>query len=441
MKKSILFVLLLLFMFSISAIHHRDAYAASNDVLDEKTTCKRDSILKIYDVLDLKGGTLRVAEKCTLSFEGGLIKNGNIIFDKNFVINPRFEGCRFEGTVYNNSFSIDSYGAKSGVAMDCSIIINDLINLKCPIIPSRSSKTILIPCGTFYIDNPIVMWGGWEAPVTIMGIGTTSTICQRKDNEIIFKIYESQNLKNLRITYKNRQSINYKKAVAIACQRAIFCQFDNLLISKANTPFGYISLTEAKKDGLTGLKDQCYMNCNFKNIRIYEFTGYAFDFRKELPRGDSGSVFDNIYISSNDWLSRTNDNVSMGAIRGVNSVINITQMNVEGKYFSSPLISLVGESILNAQTIHIEWLNNLPSLVKVENESLVSINALDLQSCTFDSNTQSYFILKDLGYIEIGSLVTRPDNRKVTSGKAILYTGNKKNIIIRYIQDKQGIFK
>ena len=88
--------------------------------------------------------------------------------------------------------------------------------------------------------------------------------------EVDVIVFEQNHIKDLMLTYKNQQNVNYSNSIAIACQRAIYSLFENLIISKANTAFGYISLDNQKVGyNPTGYKDQCYVSCNFRNIRIY----------------------------------------------------------------------------------------------------------------------------------------------------------------------------
>ena len=443
------FVLLILFLVILSA----DFCKASDKCLRieenriaSKQVCfsSSDTIYTIDKVIDLDGRILKLPDNCVLRFDGGVILNGTVIFNNTRIQDPCFRNVRFEGNIKNETFNISDYGAIAGSDMDCSVVINDLIKLQSSSIPSRSAKTIVIPNGTFYIDNPIVLWAGWEAPVTLQGNGNTSTLCQRRDNVNIIRLYENHYIKNLKLIYNNWQILENSGSVAIACQRSIFSLFENLTICKAKSAFGYIPLNDQKKGwNPTRIKDQCYVSCNFRNIRIYEFSGYAFDFSKEFPQGDSGSAFDNVYINSNDWLGRTTDNKSLGAIKGDNTVASMTQLNIEGSHYSSNLIDLSGMSRVSIQSLHIEGIKNMPIIIKNSIQSLANISMMDIQFCNFTVDNYVAFLSEDDALITIGNFCVRNDCKK--NSNAILMTKrkttNSHNITIEYSIDCLNFLK
>lgn len=406
---------------------------------------KPNTLYTIESKLNLQGGTLTLPEGCTLRFQGGCIENGTVIFNKTTLDRPQFKNVRFQGSVYNEDFTITDYGAVAGKDMDCSVIINDLIKLESVAIPSRSAKTIRIPNGTFYIDHPIELWAGWEAPITLVGNGNTSTICQRHDNDYILKVYECHYVRNLRLVFKNRQSIKKSRSVAIACERAIYCLFENLTISKAYNAVGYIQAADLKKSSPTGVKQQCYVSCNFRNIRIYETSNYAFDFKKELDNGDSGSVYDNIYINSNDMGGETKDNVMAGAIRGANTVGCFTQLNIEGTNYASALIDISGMSRLSISSLHIEGIIDMPVIVKTAIQSVASIDCLDVQHCTFSGTQYRAFKVSDSGWVTVNHLLLRSDNKNnVGSYKSQVYnrlSNTSCGVIIQHKLDPIKLFE
>ena len=417
MNLSVKYLFLPLFVFFLINVNKtiaRECSSFNYFILQENLPLREQMTYEntIYEIrynFDLNNETLKIPLNATLKFVGGKIYNGNIIFNETNIISPSFNDVRFKGSVYNSLFDITHYGAKSKEDMDCSIVINDLINLSTVSSSTRSSKTIYIPNGVFYIDNPIVLFVGWEAPITLVGNGITSTLCQRDSNNYIIKIYENHYVRNLNLTYKVRQGIDDKKSIAVACQRAIFCSFENLTISKANTAFGYITKIDAEKDNLTKLNQQVYVSCNFKNIRIYEYSSYAFDLKKEIDGGDSGSVYDNIYINTRDCFGSKRDNVAKGAIRGQNSVLCFTQLNIEGDNYTEPLIELYGMSRISCQSLHVEGLKNIPSIIKTTIQSVVSIDILDIQNCRFENENYRAFGISNNGKITINHLLLRGD--------------------------------
>ena len=237
------------------------------------------------------------------------------------------------------------------------------------------------------------------------------------DNEYILEVFETHYVKNLRLTYEKRQRLNNVHSIAIATQRSIFCLFENLTVCKSQTAFGYITLEDQNRGfNPTGYIEQCYVSSNFRNIRIYETSGYALDFKKELPLGDSGSVYDNFYINSNDWLSSTRDNISIGAIRGESTVACFTQLNIEGAYYTSHLIDITGMSRLTILSCHIEGLNGIPAIAQLRGQSDALFSIIDINSCSF-RNTKSLFQVKDLGNIEVSHLLIRNDCKSYTPYK------------------------
>lgn len=399
-------------------ICHSNTFASNIVVVRNGTSIKdqmttANTYYEIDDDIDLKGKKLSVPVNSTLDFRGGSIRNGEIVFNCTYVKNPSFKKMHFSGSTREEYFDIVDYGAESGVkTVDCAVLINEIIALKRCDRSERNAKTIHIPNGTFYIKSPILLWAGWEAPITLEGNGNTSSICQLTDNEYLIKVYECHNVKNLRLTYNKRQNLIQNRSIAVACQRAIFCLFENLTICKAHTAFGYITKADYKGDGLTNLNEQCYVSCNFRNIRIYEFSSYAFDFRKERLGGDSGSVYDNIYINCYDWLANTRDNVSRGAINGNNTIAVFTQLNIEGANYSEPLIVLNGMSRVNITSLHVEGPQNVPPLMKIEDQSVIQTSILDLQSCLFKEKDYTMFLLTENGIIDVGQLMVRDDCKK-----------------------------
>lgn len=368
------------------------------------------SEMLVCNEIDLNGAILILPKNDTLYFSGGGIKNGIVVFNQTKLINPCFKNCRFKGSVDDTFFNIKDFLGVVESQTDCSLVINDIIKLKSSEESINNPKRLYFPKGTYYIDHPIELFAGFESPITLYGDGNMSTICQRTDNEYIIKVFEQNHIKNLRFIYKNKQYIDDTKSIAIACQRSIFSIFENLTICKAHSAFGYIKLSDQISGyNPTGYKDQCYVSDNFKNIRVYESTGYAFDFMKEIPQGDSGSSYDNVYISNSKWLGEKNNTTTKGAIRSDNTMASFTQLNIEGDNYSSTLISLGGYSRISIQTLHIEGLNNIPKIAEASVQSMLSIDLLDLQFCKFPEKKYVMFGINNDAKIDIRGLCIRPD--------------------------------
>jgi len=364
----------------------------------------------IESVIDLNGAELICTPGDTIIFNGGQVINGTVVFNNTKVINPCFENCRFKGCIAETMFNVNDFGVLPGNIQDCSTIINDLIKLQTITPNANNPKHLYFPQGTYNIDKPIELFAGFDSPITLFGDGNMSAICQRSNNEYVIKTFEQNHIKNLRITYKQKQTLNDIRAVAIACQRSIFSIFENLTICNAHTAFGYIAMSDQRNGyNPTGYQDQCYVSDNFRNIRIYGFSGYAFDFRKEIPQGDSGSSYDNIYISNSEWFGERSKNASVGAIRGDNTVAAFTQLNIEGKSYRSPLIALDGFSRISISSLHIEGIHKIPSIAKAIVQSMLYIDIIDIQLCTFSTDNYGMFVVNDNAIIQVQGVCIRPD--------------------------------
>ena len=190
----------------------------------------------------------------------------------------------------------------------------------------------------------------------------------------------------------------------------------------------------------TGYKDQCYVSCNFRNIRIYETSGYAFDFKKEFAQGDSGSAFDNVYISCNDWACSTRDNVQTGAIRGDNTVACYTQLNIEGENHMGALIELNGMSRVSVESLHLEGIKNMPSIAKIQVQSVASFNIIDVQRCEFSSSQYNLFEIRDSGLANVKLLTLRQDCRKTSSELKPVLSSNLQRLKIEQTLDAIMLF-
>lgn len=396
----------------------------------------------INTTINLHGDTLYLQKGVTIRFQGGKIINGTVVFNENKLVEPSFEDVRFLGVVADSYFNIKDYGAKSDMKRDCSVIFNDIIKLKTSPKSNNNPKHIYVPKGIYYIDKPIELFAGWNSPVTLYGEGRMSIICQRTDNQVVVKFFEQNHIKNLMLTYKNKQTAFHTKSVAVACQRAIYSIFENLIISKAYSAFGYISVDKQKNEyNPTGYKEQCYVSCNFRNIRIYETSGYAFNLKKEFPQGDSGSVYDNIYINSNDMNGKSPNNVSQGAIRFDNTVASFTQLNIEGSNYKNPLIILEGMSRVSVSSLHLEGIKDVPPISEVKIQSVASFDIIDIQLCDFTKKFNNAFIIRNSGLVNVNVLTLRQDCKCLVSTSQLCLTNNRSKFKIGLLLDPIYLFQ
>lgn len=354
---------------------------------------KENVIYHIQYDYNLNGQTIIIPEGCVLKFEGGSLKNGNIQFNKTTFINPKFSDVRFTGSVLNQQLNIDDFGAiKGDENFDNSVIINDLINLK-KRDAYAGAKTIFVPSGAYYIKNSIQLYDYYNSNITLTGEGLSSVIAQVTDNIPIIKSYETTIISNLRLIYKNWQPVTNTNATAIAVQRAIRSVFENLMIVDAQKAFGYITIADQEADKITTFQDQTYVNAVTRNVGIYQCSSYAIDLRKEIAQADSGSVYDNIYISSSHPINGYDETKpSVGAIYMGGSSMTFTQLNIESKYSDTLIMSTSLTNYLTIANLHIEGLTTMRTIYKqVAGQGFFDIGNIDIDRCAFTTNNLFLF--------------------------------------------------
>lgn len=346
-----------------------------------------------YDY-DLNGQTIVVPLNCILDFQGGSLRNGTITFNKTILIGSIFNNVRFTGSILNQQLNIDDFGAVKGdETFDNSTVINDLINLK-----KRDeyggAKTIFIPSGAYYISHSIQLYDYYNSNITLKGEGLSSVIAQVTNNIPIIKSYETTVISDLRLIYKNWQPVTNTNATAIAVQRAIRSTFENLQIVNAQKGFGYITLADQQSEQITNSTDQTYVNANTRNVGIYQCSGYAIDLRKEMSQNDSGSVYDNIYISSSHPINGYDaSKPSQGAIYMGGSSMSFTQLNIESKYSAELIASTSITNYLSIATLHVEGLTDVMRTLykQVGGQGYFNVGQIDIDRCNFATNYQNLF--------------------------------------------------
>lgn len=355
---------------------------------------KEGVIYKITKDYDLNGCVLTIPDNCTLDFQGGSFSNGTLTFNKTTFVNPKFSNCRFKGSILNQQLNIDDFGAVKGdKTFDNSIIINDLINLK-KRDEYAGAKTIYIPSGAYYIANSIQLYDYYNSNIILKGEGLSSVISQVTDNIPIIKSYETTVISDLRLIYDNWQPVENTNATAIAVQRAIRSTFENLQIVNAQKGFGYITIADQEADKITSFKDQTYVNANTRNVGIYQCSSYAIDLRKEIAQADSGSIYDNIYISSSHPINGYDANKpSVGAIYMGGSSMSFTQLNIESKYSDTLIMSTSLTNYLSIATLHVEGLTDSMRTIykQVAGQGFFDIGQIDIDRCHFALNDMYLF--------------------------------------------------
>lgn len=392
-----------------------------------------------YDY-DLNGGIMTIPDGCVLEFQGGRISNGTIVFTNTRCITPCFSNCRFSGSTVDSFFNIEDYGSiKDNQTFDNAIVINDLINLVNTGSTSHKQKRIFIPHGMWNILSPIVIWANYERDIILEGCGYSSFIRQCSDNTYICKIYETCQIKNLSLHYLNKQPVGNTKSVAIAANRSVFSNFENLLIHNAYTAVGYIAIEDVDY-GLS--ENQVYVNASFNNIRISRFSGYAFDFKKQNSNdGDSGSEYKNIYINTKHYLG--NDDGTEGAIsaiRGQSTVASFGMLNIEGGPYSSPLIDTLNYCKIAVDVLHIETPEKTPVILNAVNVSQIIVNTIDIQRAYLYATDYRAITTSGNSYVKVSNIIIRSDTTK-RSGSTVFLCENLTNgvIIIDNMTDQADV--
>lgn len=366
---------------------------SNKNILTQSMINMPNTIYEIRYDFDLNGSTISIPNNCELKFAGGSFKNGTIQFNQTTFINPKFSNVRFTGSILNQQLNIDDFGAiKGDESFDNSVVINDLINLK-KRDAYAGAKTIFVPSGAYYIKNSIQLYDYYNSNITLTGEGLSSVIAQVTDNIPIIKSYETTVISNLRLIYKNWQPATNTNATAIAVQRAIRSVFENLMIVDAQKGFGYVTIADQEADKITDFRDQCYVYANTRNVAIYQCSSYAIDLRKEIAQADSGSTYDNIYISSSHPINGYDETKpSIGAIYMGGSSMTFTQLNIESKYSDTLIMSTSLTNYLTIANLHIEGLTTMRPIYKqVDGQGFFDIGNIDIDRCAFTTNNLFLF--------------------------------------------------
>ena len=156
--KNILFLSLLfscLLIPSLTGAHNRPgvdgslAYVLldpSTDIASQMKSTR--TIYEIQGTIDLKGKKLTIPSESVLKFNGGLIKNGSIVFDYTYLDGlVQFTGCSFGGQLYNQDVTLSWFGA-SPSSNDNSTIINEV---------AAVSRAVIIVDAVYPISNSIII--------------------------------------------------------------------------------------------------------------------------------------------------------------------------------------------------------------------------------------------------------------------------------------------
>ena len=294
------------------------------------------------------------------------------------------------------------FGADCQRKKDNAVLINEIIRLRTG--NNQHGKKIFLPAGNYRIDSPIVLLSNYDQPIDFFGVGPGSVITQYADNTYIFKVYERQNISNLSLKYKDFQGSDNKKAIAIVCKRSLMSHFSDLFIEGCYTAIGFI--VKEDWDSTIG-ENSSIVNNYYDNIRLWSYSGYFINTMDRVDGGDSGSVFNNIYVSS----SRNPKGVApLGALYFGTSTATFNQLNLENELSSSKHSQIYCSpyASITISILHIEGQKNLMiPIVSARDYSQVSIGLMQLEFCRFLKKHWPVFEAANNSYIGVESVTFR----------------------------------
>ena len=106
-----------------------------------------NTVYIIRDAIDLKNAKLSIPQNSIIKFEGGLLKNGSIIYNNTYIEGRYKIYCKCSGTLANDIVEPHMYGARGDGKTDDSDAIQKAIN---------SGKSVSFRRSTYVIEKPIV---------------------------------------------------------------------------------------------------------------------------------------------------------------------------------------------------------------------------------------------------------------------------------------------
>ena len=374
---------------------------------------------------------MRIPQGCTVNFAGGCIKNGIVVFEETTLTgNISFKECHFKGRLTNTEFNVVSYGADKTRQKDNTTLINELVQLETS--NNNKGKVIFFPAGEYRIDSPIILMTNYDQPVEIIGVGPGSVLIQYSDNNYIFKIYERQNIRDITLKYHKFQDNNQRKSIAIACKRSLMSQFSNIYIEGCHTAIGF--LEKEDWDSEIG-ESSAIVNNTFSNIRLSSYSGYFINTIDRVNGGDSGSIFNNIYISNSKNPVGQN---SLGAICFGTSTATFNQLNLENTRPSSKSqIFCAPYASISISLLHIEGQKHLDiPIISARNFSQVSVDLMQVEFCAFPKGYWTALDAAGQSFIGVRSVTFRDLDEKPTIKIGEPY--NRSKIIVDNIIDTKG---
>lgn len=186
--------------------NHR-VLVVKNQLLSKQLN-KENTTYIIQDDFNLKeeggDGIISIPKGSTLQFEGGCLRNGTVLFNKTYVVNPSFEKVKFDGIITNKSVSAQGMGMDNSGKDDNSEVLENLLN----ILP-LSGTELQLESGTYNIGKRIVL-PNIQAPFYLTGRGLDKTcfVATNRDAGITFT-----NLLRSDIKYISFEAGNYGREI------------------------------------------------------------------------------------------------------------------------------------------------------------------------------------------------------------------------------------